>query len=94
MLQRGDYLYFTPEEFVWAWLAGAEIVMTDPFPELPRRVLFVDVTKPVTKIVTKIDDVTKPKDVTKPRGGRPAKGAKPMTAAERKRRSRADKKSG
>jgi hypothetical protein len=39
--------------------------MTDPFPELPRRVLFVDVTKPVTKIpapVTKIGGVTKISD--------------------------------
>jgi hypothetical protein len=68
-------------------------VMTDPFPELPRRVLFVDVTKPVTKPkdvtkipVTKIDGVTKIGS-----RGRPAKSGKPMTAAERKRQSRAAK---
>jgi hypothetical protein len=66
--------------------------MTDPFPELPRRVLYVDVTKPVTKMapVTKID-VTKINHVTKTRG-RPAKSDKPMTGAERVRLHRAAKK--
>ena len=80
--------------------------MSDPFPGLPRRVLFVDVTKPVavTKIpVTKIEPVTKiasvTKFVTKMDGvtktrGRPAKGDKPKIAAERMKLYRASKKLG
>ena len=73
--------------------------MTDPFPELPRRVLYVDVTKPVVTKLAK--PVTKPKDVTKcaskstasgRSSGRPRKGDKPMTGAERVRLHRAAKK--
>ena len=69
--------------------------MTDPFPELPRRVLYVDVTKPATKIANatklvqrKSEDATKKKDGR----GRPARGDEPMTSTERSRLRRAAKK--
>ena len=82
--------------------------MTDPFPELPKRVLFVEV-KPQKFVPPKaVDDyfkqLAKPRPATKlvqrnatkvanaTKLGRPVKGDKPTTSAERSRLRRAAKK--